>query len=101
MGADHRAVRRPGGDAVSPEPPPASPRQEGEYLEQAAEDPSRVLWAITLRDTRAVIGATVLEKIDWRNRDAESGLMIGDKAHWRRGYASEAMRLRTSMPSTS
>ena len=74
---------------------PPTERQENDFLEQAAEDPSRVLWAITLRDTGALIGATVLEKIDWRSRDAESGLMIGDKTLWRRGHASEAMRLRT------
>jgi hypothetical protein len=36
-----------------------------------------------------------LDNIDWRLRDAESGIMIGDKSEWRRGHASEAMRLRT------
>src|SRR5215471_15698547 len=36
-----------------------------------------------------------LANIDWRTRAAESGIMIGDKREWRRGRASEAMRLRT------
>lgn len=74
---------------------PPSAKQEEDDLEQAAGDPHRVVWAIALRDDGRPIGATALEKIDWRNRDAESGIMIGDKSHWRRGYASQAMRLRT------
>src|SRR5262249_22242439 len=65
-------------------------------LEHTAEDPQIVLWAIALKDTGKVIGGTVLEKIDWRiSRDAESGIMIGDKSAWRQGYAIEVMRLRT------
>jgi RimJ/RimL family protein N-acetyltransferase len=80
---------------------PPTLRQEEDFLEKAAEDPSRVLWAIVLKDDKAgpeggkLIGATGLEKINWRNGDAESGIMIGDKSEWRQGYASEAMRLRT------
>src|SRR5262245_23604786 len=74
---------------------PPSMRQEGEWLEQAANDPHRVLWGIVLKDGGKLIGATVLEKIDWRNGAAESGTMIGDRSEWRRGHASEAMRLRT------
>jgi RimJ/RimL family protein N-acetyltransferase len=74
---------------------PPSARQEEDYLEQAAGDAHRVVWAITLREGRRPIGATALEKIDWRIRDAESGIMIGDKTEWRRGHATEAMRLRT------
>ncbi len=77
---------------------PPTLRQDEDSLEKAAEDPSRVLWAIALKEGKEggkVIGATVLEKIDWRNGDAESGIMIGDKSEWRRGHATEAMRLRT------
>ena len=74
---------------------PPTLRQEEESLEKAAEDPHRVLWAIVLKEGGKLIGGTLLEKIDWRNRDAESGIMIGDKSEWRRGYASEVMRLRT------
>jgi ribosomal-protein-alanine N-acetyltransferase len=77
---------------------PPTVRQEEEFLEHAAEDPHRVLWAIALREGAAsgtLIGAAALERIDWRTRDAESGLLIGDRSQWRHGYGSEAMRLRT------
>src|SRR5215468_4908497 len=57
---------------------PPSPGQEEKSLEQAAGDPHRVLWSIVLRQSGKLIGAAVLEKIDWRKR-----------------YAAEVMRLRT------
>src|SRR5262245_42570273 len=75
---------------------PPTPRQEEAFLEEAARDVHRVIWAIALRSDDTVIGVTGLQHIDWRNRDAESGIMIGDKSRWGRGYASEAMRLRTA-----
>ena len=77
---------------------PPTLREEENFLEKVAEDASRVLWGIVLKEGKEggkLIGATGLEKIDWRNRDAESGIMIGDKGEWRRGHASEVMRLRT------
>ena len=48
---------------------PLTLRQEEDYLGKAAEDPHRVLWAIVLKEGGKLIGATLLEKIDWRNRD--------------------------------
>src|SRR4030095_12765731 len=72
---------------------PLSLRQEEELLEQAAEDPTRVVWGIVLKDGDKLSGVIGLDKIDWRLRDAESGIMIGDKSEWRHGHASEAMRL--------
>ena len=75
---------------------PPSLRQEEEFLEEAARDPNRVMWTIALKDADAAIGAIGIEKIDWRNGDAETGIMIGETGHWRRGYAGEARRLRTA-----
>jgi RimJ/RimL family protein N-acetyltransferase len=75
---------------------PPSVKQEESFIESLAEDPHRVLWGIALKDSGTLIGATGLEKIDWRNREAESGIMIGDKGQWRRGHASEVMQLRTA-----
>ncbi|HYB40803.1 MAG TPA: GNAT family protein [Candidatus Methylomirabilis sp.] len=74
---------------------PPSLRQEGDFLDKAAEDPHVVLWSIAAKEDGRLIGATALEKIDWRTRDASSGIVIGERSEWRRGRASEAMRLRT------
>lgn len=39
------------------------------------------------------IGTCSFYNIDWRNRSAEIGIMIGEKAFWDQGYGSETMRL--------
>src|SRR5262245_45660087 len=74
---------------------PPSMRQEAESLEALSADPHCVVWVIVLKDSGKLIGGTILEKIDWRAGDAESGIMIGDKSEWGQGYAGEVMWLRT------
>jgi ribosomal-protein-alanine N-acetyltransferase len=74
---------------------PPTLRGEEEWLEQTAKDEHRVLWAIVLKDSGKLIGNTSIEKISWRNRHAESGTLIGEKDEWGKGYATEAMGLRT------
>jgi RimJ/RimL family protein N-acetyltransferase len=41
----------------------------------------------------SVIGNLGLFGIDWKNRQAELGIFIGDKAYWNKGYGTEAVRL--------
>jgi diamine N-acetyltransferase len=44
-------------------------------------------------ETWKMIGGAGFFNLDGRNRCAEFGIMIGDKAYWDRGYGSEAVRL--------
>ncbi len=39
------------------------------------------------------IGTCKFFKINWRNRSAELGIMIGEKEYWDQGYGTETMRL--------
>ncbi len=39
------------------------------------------------------IGNLSLMNIDWKVRQAEVGIMIGEKTYWNRGYGGEALRL--------
>jgi RimJ/RimL family protein N-acetyltransferase len=74
---------------------PPTAKQEEEWLEATARDQHKVLWAIVLKDPGRLIGNTAIESIDWRNRRGESGTLIGERDEWGKGYATEAMRLRT------
>jgi [ribosomal protein S5]-alanine N-acetyltransferase len=74
---------------------PFTDKQGQDWLEASSRDELKVVWDIVLKENDKLIGATSLEKINWRNRHAESGIMIGAKDEWGKGYATEAMRLRT------
>ena len=49
--------------------------------------------AIVLRDGDRLIGTMGLYGIDWRNRRASTGTVIGEKDCWGQGYGSEAKQL--------
>lgn len=44
-------------------------------------------------DEWRLIGNSGFFSIDWRNRSAELGIFIGDKAYWDRGFGTEVMNL--------
>ena len=71
-----------------------SRRQEEEKIERDARDDSVILWRIDLDGES--IGQAFLKEIDWMHRQARSGMWIGDRAHWGKGYGSEVVRLRTA-----
>lgn len=39
------------------------------------------------------IGSIAFDDIDWRNRQAEFGIIIGEKSFWNRGYGTQAVQL--------
>jgi RimJ/RimL family protein N-acetyltransferase len=51
-------------------------------------------WAI-LDEAERHIGFISLHEINWRHRWATGGLVIGDRSAWGRGYATDAVRVRT------
>ena len=55
--------------------------------------PKSVLFAIVLNDGDRHIGNTSLHGIDWLNKVAETGTLIGQKELWGEGYATEAKGL--------
>jgi RimJ/RimL family protein N-acetyltransferase len=71
---------------------PPSLEQERDWLREIATAPNRIFWVIE-QDGRA-IGTTALMDIDWQRQRAITGTLIGDKAAWGKGIASELMRLR-------
>jgi ribosomal-protein-alanine N-acetyltransferase len=71
-----------------------TPGMEEEFFQRAQRRDTEYIWAIHDERDRH-IGFTGLHRIDWRNRRAASGIVIGDKESWGRGYATDAMRVRT------
>jgi RimJ/RimL family protein N-acetyltransferase len=69
-------------------------KQEEESFDRAARDPALVLWRIALEGR--TIGSAWLTAIDWRNRQAWQGMVIGERAEWGKGYGSEVVALRTA-----
>lgn len=72
-----------------------SRRQEELFFERAeSERDTGFHWAI-LDDAERHIGFIGLHEISWRNRWATGGLVLGERSAWGRGYASDAVRVRT------
>jgi [ribosomal protein S5]-alanine N-acetyltransferase len=72
---------------------PPSLEQEKEWFKGVCSRDNVVFWVIALGDR--IIGTSGIHDINWRNRRASTGSLIGEKEEWRKGYASEAHRLRT------
>jgi ribosomal-protein-alanine N-acetyltransferase len=67
--------------------------QEQGHLKKVGESTTDIFWMLEA-EGRA-IGATGIHNIDWINAHAVTGTVIGEKDAWRKGYGSEAMRIRT------
>lgn len=73
---------------------PLTRQAEVAHLDRLSESKTDVVWAVHDEHGRH-IGATGLHDIDWRNRAATSGIVIGERDAWGKGYGSEVMRVRT------
>src|SRR3954453_2133677 len=70
-------------------------RQEEAFFERIETQREHDLhWAILAEDGTH-IGFIALHQIQWRARSAIGGIVIGDRSAWGRGYASDAVRVRT------
>src|SRR6516225_6427113 len=70
-------------------------RQEELFFERLESNrESGFAWAI-LDESERHIGFIGLHEINWRHRWATGGLVLGERSAWGRGYASDAVRVRT------
>lgn len=65
------------------------------YIERSTGNSAGMLLGIFLIKEGMHIGNITLQQIDWRNRSAEIGILIGDKGSRAKGYGKEAIRLIT------
>ncbi len=72
-----------------------SRQQEERFFEHVESGrPNSFHWAI-LDEVELHVGFIGLVGVDWINRCASGGLVIGDRSAWGRGLASDAVRVRS------
>jgi len=74
---------------------PFSMAQEERWFEgmlNAMDRQESVLMAIETEDG-VHIGNIGLHRINWKDRNAELGIVIGEKSYWSQGYGTDAIRL--------
>jgi RimJ/RimL family protein N-acetyltransferase len=72
---------------------PMNTGQEVAFVDAMAASQQHVVFAIVLRDGDRMIGTTGLHELDFRNRHALFGMLIGEPSEWHKGYGSEATRM--------
>lgn len=63
------------------------------YVKEKISKKDCIFLAVIDKESCLHIGNVKIEPIDYDNRKAEIGIMIGDKNFWGKGYGTEAMRI--------
>jgi RimJ/RimL family protein N-acetyltransferase len=74
-------------------PQPLTLEAETEWFESAARSTTETTFTLYARSNWKPIGTLDLRYIDYRNRSAEFGIMIGEADYRGKGYGTEATRL--------
>jgi RimJ/RimL family protein N-acetyltransferase len=71
---------------------PVSRYQEEKWIERTLDgtDVKNKVFAIETKDG-VYLGGVGLHNINWKDRNAEVGIVIGKKEYWNKGYGSDAM----------
>jgi RimJ/RimL family protein N-acetyltransferase len=75
---------------------PLSIAEEEQWFENmlaSPQDERPLVIEVKEEDGWLMIGNSSFHNLDWRNRNAELGIFIGDKSYWDRGYGTEVMQL--------
>ena len=72
---------------------PSTLKTVRQYVERFQDSTTNFAFAITLSKGGEHIGNVTLNNLNWIHRIADTGLMIGRKGLWNRGYAFEAWSL--------
>lgn len=74
---------------------PLNLTNEEEFVQQIYQSQNDIVLGIALQGSDRLLGSTGLHGIDWKNRHAQFGILIGDPAEWGKGYGTEATTLMT------
>ncbi len=71
---------------------PVSRYKEEKWIEKTLDDSNPRIKTFALETKDGVyLGGISLHGIDWENRNAEAGIVIGKKEYWNKGYGTDAM----------
>ncbi len=74
---------------------PITLESEIEWLDRMGRSENDVQLGIAVKDSDELVGVCALHQIDWRERSASFGIVIGEPLEWGKGYGTEATRLVT------
>jgi RimJ/RimL family protein N-acetyltransferase len=72
---------------------PMSLQAEEDFIDNLRKCEDSVALAIVVRETDRFIGVGGLHKLDFKNRQAAFGILLGVKDEWDHGHGTEATRL--------
>jgi RimJ/RimL family protein N-acetyltransferase len=72
---------------------PISRVEEEKFLERAMSRNDTEKNLVIETKEGVYIGQISLHKIDWKNNNAELGIIIGNKEYWGKGYGTEAIKI--------
>jgi RimJ/RimL family protein N-acetyltransferase len=72
---------------------PMNATREGEWIAEQYRNDADVVFAICKKVGDEHIGNCGLNEINWVDRFATTGIAIGEKSCWGKGYGTDAMRL--------
>lgn len=72
---------------------PVSYAEVTEYCHTVMRSQEDMFLAIHCKDKSDFIGTLRVSRINWHNKTADIGIMIGNKEYWGRGIATDAIRI--------
>lgn len=72
---------------------PYTPAKARAYIESVQDLEQNIVLAIVAKDTGMHIGNISLQDIDYVSRSAEYAILLGERAYWGKGIATEASKL--------
>ncbi|MDR3491483.1 MAG: GNAT family protein [Gammaproteobacteria bacterium] len=71
---------------------PVSFEEVKQYCTNVMQSPNDMFYALYEKEADKFIGTVRVSKINWHNKVADLGIMIGDKSYWGKGIASDAIK---------
>ena len=69
-----------------------SDEKQLEYLKECENEEDGIYWTIVWKENNQPIGHVAITEISKHHGNGEIGIVVGEKEHWNKGIASEAIK---------